>query len=145
MLTIRAAAIALLMVPGFLKPADAAPKSGWVNDVYVLNVTVDGGGIVSLGAMVREIDGKLAVCGATWISKESGTARAQRRNIMRTLLIDLNGTNLPVSASNFAIYASQQEAETGGGVCTVTKKAWKKDYARAELVLRLSSTTYRGN
>ncbi len=97
----------------FPVPALAAPLQ-WSDKTVVIGISVDSSGLVALAAFLTEIDGKLAVCGATWMDKDSATARPHRSKLLRALMVSADGRILPFSAQSFPVYLTAEEAQQGG-------------------------------
>lgn len=93
---------------------------------------------LAIYAGVREIDGKVAVCGLVFFGdKTTNSLRQGEPQITRKLKYSLGGIKLNPQTSNFKRYKTEAEALAGKAGCSVTSQPWQKAFAKTLLKLEI--------
>lgn len=121
--------------------AQEVPLTG---NLHAVELTVDNGGAIVVVPGLREIDGRVAACGLSFMKGRNATARAMRDAVLREVMVRLNGRTLDVDASRFARFATEDEARAGKARCSVSRTAWQQAFARATPEITLRNRTVRG-
>lgn len=134
----------VLLIALFPAGALAAPVEVKLSgNVYLLTVTVDNEDEVMVGAVLREVGGKLAVCGSAWMGEKSGNEVVHRNNVLKEVTVTLEGKRVKFNPGLFTVYRSEAEAMQGKARCAPSKQAWNPAYANAPFDLSLRNDTYR--
>ncbi len=133
------AAAAALFIPAVAFAAVPEVKPG--NDFVGIGYSVSTAGNVIVYAGVREISGKVAVCGMVWYEKATSSTRAIEAKFTEKMSFKIAGKGLTVSTRSFNRYKTEDEAANGLARCSVTTTAWKAAYGKAKLDMKLRNTT----
>ena len=133
-------AIALaFMVPNLAMAKVPEVKFG--KDFVGVGYSISSSGNVVVYAGVREIGGKVAVCGMVWYEKATSSTRAIEAKFTEKMRFKIAGKGLTVSTRSFNRFNSEQEAQTGLARCSVTTTPWQAAYGKAKLDMKLGSVT----
>ncbi len=133
---------ALALTLALAAPA-AAQNVPFDNTAQGISITLGGGKALVVVVMAREIDGRLALCGASFLDGSSAAVRANRRELMRDLMISIGGRPVSADIPSFAAYDTQAEAEQGGARCVASRQPWKDSYKGAEIKFRMRAGSVR--
>jgi hypothetical protein len=138
----RAAIAVAVVVPSLAFAGAPEVKSG--SDFKGISYSMSTSGLVVVYAGVRNVQGKLAICGVVFFEKRAtATTRAAEKEVTDTIHFKVSGTTIRVSPRSFKRYMSEDEASAGNAGCSVTTKVWQDAYANAELTMDLSAGTFR--
>lgn len=89
---------------------------------------------MAIYAGVREIDGRVAVCGLVFFGEKiSNSLRQGEPQITRKLKYILGGVRLHPQTSQFKRYKTEAEGLAGKAGCSVTNEPWQKAFAKTLL------------
>ena len=128
-----------VVIPGMAFAAVPEVKPG--KDFVGIGYSISTSGNVNVYAGVREIGGKVAVCGMVWYEKATSSTRAIEAKFTEKMTFKIAGKGLTVSTRTFSRYKTEEEAAAGVARCSVTTTAWKSAYGKAKLTMNLSSVT----
>jgi hypothetical protein len=134
-------AAALAVVPGFVSAA--VPEVAPGQDFQGIGFSLSSSGEVVIFAGVRNIGGKVAVCGIVWYEKKAtATTRSIEAKFTEKVRFSIAGKGLSVATRLFKRYESKEAAQTGNVArCSVTTTPWKDAYGTAELQMKLGAVT----
>lgn len=129
-----AAAIAVSVILSSSAGNAGVPEVKPANDFEGVSYSVTSTGTVVVVAGLREIGGKVAVCGLVWFEKTvSNTTKVIEVKFTDKIKYAVGGKALQVNSRLFKRYPNAEEAKAGVARCSVTKVAWDKSYASAKL------------
>ena len=131
---------ALLFLIPTVAPA-AVPEVTPGQDFAGYSYSLSSSGAVFVYAGVREIGGKVAVCGLVWYEKATSSTRAIEAKFTEKMTFKIEGKGLTVTSRLFSRFKTKDDASRGKARCAVTQTAWKKSYAKAKLKMTLGSVT----
>lgn len=135
----RIAVVAVVLVPGlaFAAVPEVPPGKDFVGIGYSLSSAGD----VIVYAGVRDIGGKVAVCGMVWYEKATSSTRAIEAKFTEKMSFKIAGKGLSVSTRAFNRFKTEQDAANGTARCSVTTTSWKAAYGKAKLEMKLGNVT----
>ena len=139
---VRLAKLAVALVclaPGLAMAKVPEVKFG--EDFVGVGYSISSSGNVVVYAGVREIGGKVAVCGMVWYEKATSSTRAIEAKFTEKMRFKIAGKGLTVSTRSFNRFNSEEEAQTGLARCSVTTTPWQAAYGKAKLDMKLGSVT----
>lgn len=113
------------------------PQVPPAKDFVGLGITTTAGGSIDVWAAARQIDGKVAVCGAVIDQTRTNTASHLIPKILATVLFQLENNRLAVQPAAFNTFKSMDEAKAGKAGCYVTKTVWEDRFKKIPLTLSL--------
>jgi hypothetical protein len=128
----------------FLVPAiafAAVPEVKHAKDFVGIGYSLSSSGNVVVYAGVREIGGKVAVCGLVWYEKATSSTRAIEAKFTEKVVFKIDGKGLSVNTRVFGRFKTEEEAFRGLARCSVTQTPWKANYANGKLKMTLGSVT----
>ena len=135
------ASVVLLLSTTFVA---ASPEVQPGRDFEGISYSMSTSGQVVVYAGLRNIKGKLAVCGLVFFEKKANaTTRAAERQITDNIKFKIAGKSINVTPRSFTRYVTEQEADGGTAGCSVTTKAWQDAYSKAKLTMALSAGSFR--
>jgi hypothetical protein len=120
--------------------AAKAPEVDPANDFAGISYGVSSSGKIVVFAGVREIGGKVAVCGLVFFEKATGTTKGIEPDFTQQIAFSIGGQSLRVQTSLFSRFPSEAEAVKGKARCSATNRAWNAGYAKAKLKMSMPST-----
>lgn len=111
------------------------------NDFQGISYSITTSGNVVVFAGVRDISGKVAVCGLVFFEKATSSTMAIEPKFTEKVRFSIAGKGLSVSSRAFKRYKSEAEAFAGNARCAVTTTPWKEAYGKAKLAMKLSAET----
>ena len=114
------------------------PEVDPASDFAGISYGVSSSGKIIVFAGVREIGGKVAVCGMVFFEKATSTTKSIEPDFTQQMSFCIGGQSLRVQTSRFSRFPSEAEAMKGKARCSVTNRAWKPTYAKTELKMGLS-------
>ena len=136
---VKVAVALAFMVPNLAMAKVPEVKFG--EDFVGVGYSISSSGNVVVYAGVREIGGKVAVCGMVWYEKATSSTRAIEAKFTEKMRFKIAGKGLTVSTRSFNRFNSEQEAQTGLARCSVTTTPWQAAYGKAKLDMKLGSVT----
>ena len=119
----------------------AAPEVKPGQDFVGIGYGLSSSGDVVVYAGVREIGGKVAVCGLVWYEKATSSTRAVEAKFTEKMSFKIDGKGLSVNTRQFNRFKTKEEAQQGLARCSVTQTAWKASYGKAKLKMALGNVT----
>ncbi len=119
--------------------AAKTPEVDPANDFAGISYGITSSGKAVVFAGVREIGGKVAVCGIVFFEKATGTTKSIEPDFTQQISFSISGKSLRVQTSLFSRFPSEAEAIKGKARCSVTNRAWDPGYAKTKLKMDLSS------
>lgn len=114
------------------------------NDFQGISYSISTSGVVVIYAGIRNVNGKLAVCGLVFFEKKANaTTRSAEKGISENIRFKVGGTAVKVTTRSFKRYMTEEEARGKTAGCSVTGKAWQDGYGKAKLTLALSAGNFR--
>ena len=110
-------------------------------DFQGLGYSITSSGNVVVFAGVREMAGKVAVCGFVFFEKATSSTIAIEPRFTEKMRFSIAGKGLSVSTRAFKRYKTEAEAFAGNAHCAVTTTPWEAAYGNAKLSMKLSSET----
>lgn len=99
-----------------------------------ITLTLGGGESLVIVAWPYKAGGNLAVCGLHFPETGRSITKTTRNNLLRTMIVALNGKPLSVQPMNFTVYPDEETAiARRTGACTVTNIPWQDAYAKTTL------------
>lgn len=93
-------------------------------DFEGLGISVTSGGQIVVFAGIRNIGGKVGVCGVVWFEDVTATTRSLERQFTEQVGFSIAGKPLSVSTGAFKRYTDVDEAkDTGIARCATTRRA----------------------
>jgi hypothetical protein len=134
-------AAALAVVPCLASAAVPEVEPG--QDFQGVGYSLSSSGDVVVYAGVRNIDGKVGVCGLVWYEgKATSSTKAVEAKFTEKMRFSIGGKGLSVSTRAFKRYESKEAAQAGNVArCSVTTTAWKEAYGKAKLQMKLGNVT----
>lgn len=124
--------------------AAASPEVKPGSDFQGISYSMSTSGQVVVYAGLRNIKGKLAVCGLVFFEKKANaTTRAAERQITDNIRFGIAGKSIKVTPRSFTRYVTEKEADGGTAGCSVTAKTWQDAYSKAKLTMELSAGSFR--
>ncbi len=112
-----------------------------LTEATVLSLDVSSGGQIFIAVAPREIGGKLAFCGLTWVEGANGTTQSLRRDFLSNIYFVLGRKSYDARPQVFAHYPSLDAATASRNArCTVTRHPWTPELAKAKFEPRLRNT-----
>lgn len=135
----RAAAVVLTVIPSvvFAAVPEVMPGKDFVGMGYSLSSS----GNVVVYAGVREISGKVGVCGMVWYENATSSTRAVEARFTEKMTFKIGSKGLSVSTRAFNRFNTQDDAQIGKARCSVTTAPWKPEYGKAKLTMNLGQVT----
>jgi hypothetical protein len=130
---------AAVLVPGLALAAVPEVTPG--KDFVGMGYSLSSAGNVIVYAGVREIEGKVAVCGMVWYEKATSSTRAIEAKFTEKMSFKIAGKGLSVGTRSFNRFKTEDEAANGTARCSVTTTAWKPAYGKAKLDMKLGNVT----
>lgn len=129
--------VALLVLPGFGAPASAQTTVPFARDFTVIDIPVDRAQSHFVVAFApREINGKLAVCGAYWIDGNNAEFQSYAFEILKRLHFRALGIEMRVNAVHLTKYRSRDHAEKKNKArCRASRMKWQNVYLEEGLEL----------
>lgn len=134
-----AASIALSLQPAF---ADA-PKVPLAAPASVVGVTLEKRSVVAIVFAIRDVGGRIGVCGALWPQSKAEIALSRKSAILNNTIVEVRGKAIPVNGGVFPVHESQAQAEKEGLRCSVSRSAWAGPCAEKDIVIRGRSNRIR--
>lgn len=95
-------------------------------------------------AGIRNMNGKLAVCGLVFFEKmANATTRSAEKDITDELRVKVGGTAEKVTTRSFKRYLTEEEAKGKTAGCSVTGTSWQDGYGKVKLSKGLCAGTFR--
>jgi hypothetical protein len=135
----RVAATLVAFVPSLACAAVPEVKPG--QDFVGIGYSLSSSGNVIVYAGIREIGGKVAVCGMVWYEKATSSTRAIEAKFTEKMSFKIGKKGLTVSTRAFNRFKTKEDAQAGQARCSVTTTAWRAEYAKAKLTMKLGSVT----
>jgi hypothetical protein len=134
-------AATLAVVPCLASAAVPEVEPG--QDFEGIGYSLSSSGEVVIFAGVRNIGGKVAVCGLVWYEKKAtATTRSIEAKFTEKVRFAIAGKGLSVSTRTFNRYESREAAQAGNVArCSVTATPWKDAYGTAKLKMKLGAVT----
>lgn len=99
-----------------------------------ISISVEKRDALIIIAWPYKVGGNLAICGFHYPQEGGSVPKSTRNSLLRTMIIDLNGSPLNVQPMNFTAYADEATSVAKrSGACSVTNLAWSDDYAKVKL------------
>jgi hypothetical protein len=129
-------AAALSFAPGLA--AAGAPEVKPANDFAGIGYTVTSTGTIVVSAGLREISGKVAVCGIVWFEKTvTNTTKVIEVKFTDQIKFSAGSKALRVNTRVFKRYDSEAAAKAGMARCSVTATPWSVAFAKTPLKLTM--------
>lgn len=138
---VRAMALAGAVCGAGVAVAQEVPLTGTVHGV---ELAMDNDAAIVVLLTLREVDGRVAACGQSFMVGTSATARAMRNAVLREVTVRVGGRALDVDASRFARFATEDEARAGMARCSVSRTPWQPGFATATPEIGLRNNQVRG-
>ncbi len=135
----RVAATLVACVPSLASAAVPEVKPG--PDFVGVGYSLSSSGNVIVYAGVREVGGKVAVCGMVWYEKATSSTQAIEAKFTEKMSFKIGKKGLSVNSRAFNRFKTKEDAEAGLARCSVTTTAWRAEYAKAKLTMKLGSVT----
>lgn len=119
----------------------AVPEVQPANDFVGIGYRVSSSGEVIVYAGVREIGGRLAICGLVWFEKATASTRSIEPKFSEKIVFRIDGKGLAVTTRVFSRFKTEDDAAKGKARCSVTQTAWKASYSKAKLTMTLGNET----
>jgi hypothetical protein len=134
-----AASIAVSVQPAW---ADA-PKVALAAPASLLEVTLEKRSVVVIVYAIRDLGGRIGVCGALWPKSKAEFALSRKSAVLKNIFVEVRGKAVPVNSGVFPVYESQAQAEKEGLRCSVSGTAWAGPYAETDIEIRSRSRAIR--
>lgn len=138
----RAAVVVAVFLPTLASAAVPEVEPG--NDFQGISYSISTSGQVVIYAGIRNVNGKLAICGLVFFEKKANaTTRSVEKDITDKLRFKVGGTAVKVTTRSFKRYMTEEETKGQTAGCSVNGKAWQEAYGKAKLSMDLSAGTFR--
>jgi hypothetical protein len=138
----RATAAVAVFLPNLAFAGSPEVKPG--EDFQGISYSMSTSGQVVIYAGLRNVDGKLAVCGLVFFEKKAtATTRTSEKDVTDKIHFRIAGKSIRVTPRSFKRYLTEAEANGGNAGCSVTTKVWQDAYSKAELTMDLGDGTFR--
>lgn len=140
----KLACLGIVAALAFVAPSvsfAAVPEVKHASDFVGVGFSLTSSGEVVVYAGVREIGGKVAVCGLVWFDKATATTRVIEPKFTEKISFKIDGKGLRVSTRLFNRFKTKEDATTGLARCSVTQTVWKASYGKAKLKMSLGNVT----
>lgn len=117
------------------------PEVAFDKNFVGVGYSISSSGSVVVYAGVREIGGKVAVCGMVWYEKATSTTRSIEAKFTEKMRFKIAGKGLTVSTRAFNRFKSESDAQAGKARCSVTTTPWQPAYGKAKLEMKLGNVT----
>jgi hypothetical protein len=134
-------AAAMLFAGGPLQAQDAEVAPG--QDFVGVAITIDTRSQIIVYAGLREVAGKVGVCGMIWFENATGTARQLERRATQKIRFSAAGQRLRVSTQDFNRFDNEEQALAGLAGCSASTTAWQAGFANQRLDMAMTSGTLR--
>lgn len=138
---LRAIALAGAVLGAGDAVAQEVPLAG---NVLAVELALDNDAAIVLLVSLREVEGRVAACGLSYMTGTSATARAMRNTVLREVMVRAGGRTLDVDATRFARFATEDEARAGLARCSVSRTPWQPGFATARPEVALRNSIVRG-
>lgn len=121
--------------------AAAGPEVKPSKDFQGVGYSISSSGSVVVFAGVREMSGKVAVCGFVFFEKATSSTVAIEPKFTEKMRFSIAGKGLSVSTRAFKRYKTEAEAFAGNARCAITTTPWNPAFGKAKLSMKLGATT----
>lgn len=135
----RVAAAVGVMMPSVALAAVPEVQPG--RDFVGMGYSLSSSGNVIVYAGVREIGGKVAVCGMVWYEKATSSTRTAEAKFTEKMTFKIGNKGLTVSTRTFNRFKTEEDAQSGKARCSVTTTPWKPEYSKVKLTMKLGQVT----
>lgn len=139
----KAAMVAASIALSFQPALADAPKVPLAAPASVIEVTLEKRSVVAIVYAIREVGGKIGVCGALWPQSKAEFALSRKSAVLNNTIVEVRGKAITVNGHVFPVYESQAQAEKEGLRCSVSRTAWAGPYAEKDIVIRGRSNRIR--
>ncbi|QYK40896.1 MAG: hypothetical protein KF887_16080 [Paracoccaceae bacterium] len=134
---------ALALVAGAMLAgvAQADTRVKLTGHIEGIKLSFDGTPGLVMVASLRDMGGRLGVCGLSFAETASSHVLSRRRELLGLVVVELRRRALPVATNDFPFYPSLKEAEAGTARCLAVNRPWEPAYATERFTLRTRSNS----
>jgi hypothetical protein len=107
------------------------PRNGYLT----MHLNGERGSGIIVGIMPKEVDGKIAICGAVWPIDESRASKASQNHKVNEGVIRIKGNVMPARLKAFPFFETRSAVTTFR--CSVSDVPWQGPYSSDDIRLRL--------